>query len=161
MRQNLATKLGVALKKIHGHHIVQKRIPAKFFNKKINGIKIKDYAAPAVNWSVSDKAAWYIGKSNEILQKAKIPIYGIADFGDNAKALKALTKVIAETKKVPANLTYAYNGGGVHSLASQKAVYERIAKAAKGNPLANAAEIEEELRRIGRIFQRGKLPTFP
>ncbi|GIW82855.1 MAG: hypothetical protein KatS3mg105_4662 [Gemmatales bacterium] len=60
-----------------------------------------------------------------------------------------------------ANQTYAYNGRGVHSLASQKAVYERLAKVAGDNPLSNAAEIEAELRRIGRIYQQGKLPKSP
>ncbi|MEI7687605.1 MAG: hypothetical protein WCL32_21565 [Planctomycetota bacterium] len=159
IRSNLATKFGEAITKIHGHHIVQKTIPKKYFEKVIDGKLIKDHLSPGANWRASDKAAWYIGKSHDLLEEAGISVFGnLADLETQIAA--NLAAGIKGGAAIPPNLCFAINGRGsiggklqtygTHAWQSNQAVYERLLQF-KGD----GARMSEELRRIGRRFEQG------
>ena len=92
------------------------------------------------------------------MKKADVELYSPKDSGKSTEELLKLLEDHIESPKPGksgANLTLALNDtDNVHTPETQRAVYKRL-KAVEGNQ----ARTEEELRKIGEIFRRGKLPT--
>jgi hypothetical protein len=98
---------------------------------KVKDKKVGDLAG----LTTSEKQVWYIGQAQAILKEANIPL--LADAANAAKDDPNLR-----------NLCFAINGhDGIHTLDYAKAVYEKLAAAAKEGP-AKVAEALAEMQRI-------------
>jgi hypothetical protein len=104
--KNFAKKKGF---KIHGHHIVQKTTPKQWE-------LVKFASKVSQSWSKSKKMAWYIGKSQKMLEDAGIPLL---------KTEQELLEALRNGESM-ANLAWAINGNGTHTLETVKAVYEAL-----------------------------------
>jgi hypothetical protein len=93
--------------------------------------------------SVSQKSAWYIKKSQDILDGVGIPILRDENI--------ALT--LGRGGDELLNLTWATNGGGVHRLPVHKAVYEALVDGG-----GTRAGVRRELLKLRRTFLEGGLP---
>ena len=150
-RERLAKQFDVPIERIHGHHIVQNRIPTQF-DEVENGKKIRDYDAVDPSWTTQQQQAWYVGKSHEILEEVKVKRYSVSEFGSDELAHEA-AEAAAKRGETIHNLTLAPNGHGTHTLATQKEVWERLARA-KGNK----ANVENALGEISKDFMAGRMP---
>ncbi|MGN6544441.1 MAG: Hint domain-containing protein [Aureliella sp.] len=153
-RKRLAKQFGVEEVRIHGHHIVQNRIPKQYDDiiDAATGKKVRDFDAPDPNWNTQQQQAWYIGKSHEILENEEIPRFSVEEFGTDELAHEAAEEA-AKRGDTLYNLTLAPNGNGTHTLATQKEIWERL-NAVKGNK----ARVQEALSEIGQDFLQGNMP---
>ncbi len=140
MRGKLARQFEVEKSKIHAHHIVRKKVPAEY-TKKIGDKLVKDFDAPGVDWDDACKRAWYIGKSQEILENA-----GVSVLADSKKAMAA-----AKRGEPLENLCLAINGEGTHTVATQKAVYDMLKNE------TTEAGVKRALADLKEMFQSGLL----
>ena len=102
--------------------------------------------------TTQQQQAWYVGKSHEILEEVKVKRYSVSEFGSDELAHEA-AEAAAKRGETIHNLTLAPNGHGTHTLATQKEVWERLARA-KGNK----ANVENALGEISKDFMAGRMP---
>lgn len=123
-REAMAARLGVDVKAIHAHHIVQKKFNSAFAG--IEGTK-----------------SWYISQTQEILRNAGVPVW------DNLDDLESAVRIYQASGARPnvLNFTLAVNGRGTHSMATVMEVYSRLN--ARTNPLG----VRRTLQLISREFE--------
>lgn len=119
---------------LHGHHIVQKTVPSQY-------ARLKHFTKVDPSWKRSEQAAWYIGKSQEILESHNIPL-----LRDKADAMAR-----ARNNETLHNLTWAVNGNRTHSLETIRAVYETLEGVKKSKQLVEGALLD-----MGRTLSTGQ-----
>jgi hypothetical protein len=128
--------------RLHGHHIVQRTVPSQY-TEEIARIATEQAMLRTPGLTRSQQAAWYIGKSHEILNRNNIPVL----------IREQTARAFAEGGAPLHNLAWAVNGNGTHTLETIRDVYQRLNEAR-----GSREGVIEALQRIAEIFERGALP---